>query len=290
MARNRFQWLPSGSAAVRQVNVYGCRINQVKCINVEGTSIGLFPSHIVVLAKPPGEFIGQIAQRLGVSNAPGGRRNRQHRPPIGPAIDCNFKTLLGCVRMLGQILRDHRGSSAAFFDTLRCGKGLGNGGGCGDFERTLPPVLWGSEGRGSKAPAVKGGGLDGAGAGRGLECCGLEALISAGGLASASFAGPSEACGCPNRKTSSVVAARPRSLLLFFTMHLYRSRKTILLRTENAGHICIVLPYATGSHIRRFSVKIYTTPAAKLSSAGQLANGASSGNPLPVRQGFCQDT
>ena len=102
------------------------------------------------------------------------------------------------------------------------------------------------------------------------------------------LAWPSEACGCPNKKTSSVVAARPRSLLLFFTMHLYQSRKTILLRTENAGHICILLPYAAGSHIRRFNVKIHTTPATKLSRAGQLANRASSGNPLPIRQGFAR--
>jgi hypothetical protein len=59
----------------------------------------LLPSQIVPLAKPLSELIGTVSPFLRIANNASGRRNRQHRSPIRPAINRHSKSGFGTVRM-----------------------------------------------------------------------------------------------------------------------------------------------------------------------------------------------
>ena len=69
----------------------------------------LFPGQIVVRAKPLGEVVGEVPPFPGIANTPGSRRNRQHGPPVRPAVNRHSKSGPGTIRVTRKIEFDHFG-------------------------------------------------------------------------------------------------------------------------------------------------------------------------------------
>ncbi len=82
----------------------------------------LFPGQIVMRAKPLGEFVGEVLPLFGIANAPGSRRNRQHRPPVRPAVNRHSKSGPRTIRVTRKVELDHFGKLCGGLELPRLGR------------------------------------------------------------------------------------------------------------------------------------------------------------------------
>jgi hypothetical protein len=73
----------------------------------------LAPRQIVPLAKPFGEFFGEVPPLLRIADGPCGGRDRQHRPPERRAVDGHLESFLGHSRCFARSASIICASSAA---------------------------------------------------------------------------------------------------------------------------------------------------------------------------------